>query len=157
MSHGPIIERLTPLTSANTGILLNNATSDTYYAKLDGRQNYRVYAIWTAGGAVNVNMSVKPVLTTSAPGLGDSGLSQVAIAAATQKLTIGTHFAVGGWPATTGADTAMVFPNDGLHDPSDAASGFCAVYVNTPVSEISIEFRNETATAARIHLFVEKI
>ena len=126
---GPIIERLTPA----AGITLNSSTSSTYYAKIDGRQNYRVYAPWSAGSSVDISMQVLPTIST-----GSTRLSPA-------------------WPTTSGADTAMVFPDGGAHDPANAASGAAVVFVNVPVSEIAIAVTNGTATAATVHIFVEKI
>jgi hypothetical protein len=130
---GPILERLTP----TAGVTLNNSSSDVYYSKIDGRKNFRVYAVYaeTAGGTptVDTKLQVLPSIST-----GGSRYSPA-------------------WPATTGADTAMVFPDGGLHDPSAATSGVLAVFVNTPVSEIAVQVTNDTSEDCLVHVFVEKI
>ena len=130
---GPILERLTP----TAGITLNNSSSDVYYTKIDGRKNFRVYAVYseTAAGTptVDTKLQVFPSISTG-----------------------GNRYSPP-WPATTGADTAMVFPDGGLHDPAAATSGVLAVFVNTPVSEIAVQVTNDTSENCLVHIFVEKI
>lgn len=126
---GPIIKKLAD------GVVINGTTHE-YFIKTDGRRQLRVHCAFGAGGSVDMEVQVLPVVPTVA---GGPFTAQ--------------------WGDFGGSDTLpYVTPTQGLHDlGGSASSGVGIVFVgeNAITSQMRVTVQNKTSADAGYDLVAE--